>query len=148
MAYDDPHYLRTDITRLDYFAAHAPAEIPHWFAPEPDPYTGPAAPVIPSDASDEDRLMLESWMKDPCFDLPEQFEWFEKAWEEHREAVRRHNEFQVVDRYLAWRWAYAEMMLGMREVYVTPDDEPWPETLDGSPSSLPRRSPSRTRRRT
>jgi hypothetical protein len=145
MAYDDPHFLSTDITRLDYFAAHAPTEIPEWFQPDPEPYNGPPLPVIPESASEEDKKMLSDWLSDPCWDLEGEYAWFQEVAEAHSKATRDYKEFIKSDRYLQWRWTYAELMLVTRELYVDPQDEAAMKATGTLPAA--RRPVTQTRRR-
>lgn len=107
-------------TLLDYFAAHAPRDIPDWFMSEPDAFAGPDLPRIPANATDEGKGILNAWMLDSSFDLPEEYAWFEAATRAHLEAKEKHHQDYLVDRYAQWPWAYAETMLLTREVYLPP----------------------------
>jgi hypothetical protein len=106
------------ITRLDYFAARAPREIPDWFRPDPPAYDGPAFPDIPKDIPDDDRKTLESWVRDPCFDLDDQYAEFQDAAELHWTARKLYKEECEWDRYYQWPWTWAECMLIMRDTYM------------------------------
>jgi hypothetical protein len=105
------------ITPLDYFAAHAPKDIPIWFDFDEPEYTGPAHPAIPAGIPDDDRKMLESWLNDACFDLEDKYAWFQQEVEAYREAMRAHKERIVTERYFRWPWAYAKSMLLWRDIY-------------------------------
>lgn len=111
------------IDTIDYFAAHAPDEIPLWFKPEPlkRPLKPNPDPVIAG--------LAKSWLKDPCYDFPSIFdqesgeysteyrriaEAFEKAISDWNEENRRIDRLESERRYFQWRWYYAEQMLEHR----------------------------------
>jgi hypothetical protein len=110
--------MNDSITRLDYFAAHAPTAIPDWFKPEEPEYNGPAYPTLPAGIPEEDRKMIASWERDPCFDLDGEYAWFQQDVEAYRAAMRDHKERIAVERYLRWPWAYAKSMLLWCDVYT------------------------------
>jgi hypothetical protein len=103
-----------NITLLDYFAARAPKEIPAWYMENFFPYEGPARPVIPADASENDRTMLESWCKDGIFDLPPEWSWFADKMNAYNEGLREHQEDFEIYRYFEWPWYWANRMLMSR----------------------------------
>jgi hypothetical protein len=138
-------FLSTEITRMDYFAAHAPTEIPDWYEPEPEPYDGPPFPAIPDNASDEDKKMLAGWLNDPVFDLEGEYVWFQEAADAHWKACREHGALQRSHRYMSWRWVYAQMMCITRELFVDPDEEKAMNARSVTPA--PRRPVPPTRRR-
>lgn len=106
----------------DYFAAKAPAEIPHWFQTAyQDPTPEPVAPTLKADDADVQQL-CDDWRQDPYFDLydrrrvfhPHQVEFlrrYEGAWKAYwQERIAWQNQREI-DMYFAWRWYYADCML-------------------------------------
>lgn len=111
------------VSRLDYFAAHAPREIPDWFRPEEPAYNGPAYPATPAGIPDEDRKLIDSWEKDPCFDLDGEYAWFQTEVEAYRAAMRDHKERVAIERAFRWPWAWAKSMLLWGEIYTKEQPE-------------------------
>jgi len=97
-------------TRRDYFAAHAPAEIPSWFAHEQPKRDLPPMPDYRKlDPAHQDIAL--DWQRDGCFDLPEEIAWFGKEVEAHREAKADWDDANYAARFFQWRWYYADMMI-------------------------------------
>lgn len=98
----------------EYFAARAPAEIPEWFGGPP--VRNVARPYCPSEIASE----VAEWLRDPCYDLDGVFDdeprqQMAKAYQDatnqyDQEVVVAQGE-QVIARYYAWRWHYADQML-------------------------------------
>jgi hypothetical protein len=115
--------VSTDISRLDYFAAHAPAP-PAWFEPTMPP--SPTNPVIDADASDEAKRLAAGWRVDPCFDIDNAVnDWHDQhritgddcgAILAYAEQVERYgndratwNQLQRERKLAQWPWVYASM---------------------------------------
>jgi hypothetical protein len=111
------------ITLLDYFAAHAPHEIPYWFKPSTPEYDGPAFPKIPEGIPEEDRKMLESWINDDCFDLEGEYAWFQDAVKAYHQARKDYDHLCKTAAYYEWRWEYAQSMM-TRRVAIVNESEP------------------------
>lgn len=116
------------ISQRDFFAAHAPVEIPEWFKVKANP-----APTRPTAKEfTNDRLLaeyLDGWAKDPEFspldilnasefskredrrELGQKVVLFQTAVENYYHAKQQHTEHQKSARYFAWRWAYADGMI-------------------------------------
>jgi hypothetical protein len=94
-----------------YYAAHAPAEIPDWF--EFTPATPrPAMPDKFTELTDEQRNQLEGlgdWLEETQVDL-EVVE-FARRLQKAREETKAWHLAKESGRYIAWRWHYADMML-------------------------------------
>jgi hypothetical protein len=116
-----------NISLFDYFAAHAPAEIPEWFKPS----STKAMPERPAPAP-EIASAAEGWVKDPCFDFADAYKVreysdlfperhyplavaFELAMQVYWEECRRIAAENVELRFFEWRWAYAARMLAFKE---------------------------------
>jgi hypothetical protein len=108
----------------DYFAAHAPTEIPAWFVygddRPPIPHIldiGSALALQPglADLFDFEQENLRQWLYDGSWDLEPKLEAIghaaSKAIAESREARRAAEEQREADRYFAWRWHYADNMI-------------------------------------
>lgn len=103
-------------TLRDYFAAHAPSEIPSWFD-EYKEIKAPSKPTPPPHATPEQRRTAAFWIGDPCYDLEgdpilEQFQRDYAAWVKKVHEVSRLNKSA---RYIAWRWYFADQMLSARQ---------------------------------
>lgn len=103
------------LSTREYYAAHAPLEIPEWFD-----WHEPAAPIqadtTPLDI--EARSILNGWKnKINCGfvasieELPTELQSYGAAHLEYLEAIRAHSRECPAGRYFAWRWHYADMML-------------------------------------
>ncbi|QEL55464.1 hypothetical protein [Chromobacterium paludis] len=98
----------------DHFATHAPADIPAWFEWKPER----ERPSIPSKFeldSEELRQQLEGlgdWLneKDVHPDVVELASRMARA----RKAAEQWDKQRDIGRYIAWRWAYADMMVAAR----------------------------------
>jgi hypothetical protein len=106
-------FLRNGYIRLHLFAMFAPAEIPEWFTGIKPAYEGPAYPD--KDALTRDDLkIVNAWLGDPIFDLPEHLKWWESKFEAWQEAQSDYRKDCWIARYFQWRWWYAEQMLEHR----------------------------------
>lgn len=98
----------------DYFAAHAPAEVPEWFQHVP-----PARDYTPMpkwmDWPEEHHRALRAWLSDGCYDLPDELSAFQEQARQHREDKRFWDARNQAARFIQWRWRYAEMMLEARK---------------------------------
>jgi hypothetical protein len=97
----------------DYFAAHAPAEIPEWFRHTSPNQTFPPMPDY-LELDECHRKVALDWQRDPCFDLPEELSWYGKKVEAHRAGRSEWNDADHRARYAQWRYAYADTMLEAR----------------------------------
>lgn len=126
------------ITLYDYYAAHAPENIPGWFRHDPIPQ--PLRPDIQSLIRDpkEDALgfskdlvfAIDGWMHDPYYDLGDEYE-YSSIWEGARKIVPLNAVREMIEsikvfkddmvrwrkrdqerRYFQWRQYYANVMTG------------------------------------
>lgn len=113
--YDDTLTLR------EYHAAHAPA-VPDWFEVDPrrpapqmprcerwltsDPICG-----LNNPQADKECKLIESWMRDPCYDLPDHLRGFQQAFEVHHATLKAWRDENSITRIVAWRYAYADAMI-------------------------------------
>ena len=106
----------------DFFAAHAPTEIPDWFRPE-EIKEKPEMPI----PSPEIFKEAKSWAEHPTYDLEVVFKAcdltdgkraaaraFQEAMELYWDICREYDQINVEERYFWWRWYYAKMMLKYR----------------------------------
>lgn len=102
------------VTKLEYFAAHAPIA-PEWF--EPTGYEEHLKPKIPEAPTggwteDEQNEWWESGAYDP--DYPWQSQTVAKFAQQHHEATLRRRAWQREKNFATetqWRWEYARRML-------------------------------------
>ncbi|KWC56541.1 hypothetical protein [Burkholderia ubonensis] len=102
------------MTLRDFFAAKAPGEIPVWFKyvpVVPRPEVPVPREILPADQCKEFEGLGE-WLDEEDVS-PEVNEFHERYVLAHRAAEAWDAE-QVVARYFAWRWHYADMMLRAR----------------------------------
>ncbi|MDM1247076.1 hypothetical protein HX005_06725 [Acinetobacter sp. R933-2] len=102
-------------------AIQAPVEIPAWFDAENGcfefsyPEFSLEKPVEPRDLSAVEWKILQDWLADPSFDLPESLEKIGNQWVEYWDADRDHKAAKRVAyaqaRYFEWRKFYALNML-------------------------------------
>lgn len=122
--YDDTKNYEEGMSLRDYFAAHAPNEIPNWFHGERDP-----APDVPDvKVPDEFANEFSDWRRGPVFDLTDSMqlkygkeaadiaEVYESAWQDFWEKYDSWKHVAKLQRYFQWRWHYADMMISTREV--------------------------------
>ncbi len=112
----------------DWFATHAPTEIPNWFKHEP---ANPRARVLSCEeavrfAPDFSARTLdeinqaEDWLRDPFSDPIGRPELVRACWDAMRAIANSRNLFESgarqteAERYIAWRWHYADLMLQRR----------------------------------
>jgi hypothetical protein len=114
------------MTLRDWFATHAPTEIPKWFQwagqPVPDvPIAGLALQQVNGfdSLSYSQKQTLRAWVRDPAFaleddiaDIGDAAAEIRRQAELTRERILREND---AGRYYAWRWAYADAMLNARK---------------------------------
>jgi hypothetical protein len=103
------------MTLREYFAAHAP-EVPGTFLGRYLPYQGPAAPNT-RDLGERDRKIAENWLLDPCYELAghgEVLGKFQEQYDAHQEAKAQHENQSQIQRMIAWRWHYADLMIAAR----------------------------------
>lgn len=123
---DEPHQVIEGLTKREWYATHAPAVVPDWFADANDglpplphiPDTAAALAMVPGSnaLSDCDRNEVLAWMRDGVWDLPPHTAEFgraaqaelERARTEYRDEAARRRE---AARFIAWRWHYADMMV-------------------------------------
>lgn len=101
----------------EYFAAHAPDDIPEWFThikPEQDFPPMPDLSEISTDPKDPHRKLALDWQRDPCFDLWDQvpeLKWYADEVIAHREGRSAWEDANRRARYFQWRYAYADGMI-------------------------------------
>lgn len=101
------------ISRRDYFAAHAPAEIPDWFEPTGPLglWKNPEPPERPAGVSDREWYNLRTYAPEPDdADAPAVAAW-KAAWRATRAERERERQAAEMRRLARWRWAWADAML-------------------------------------
>lgn len=114
---------RGGMTLRDYFAAHAPVEIPQWFQITDFPPL-PAEPAVPEGLSERGAKLARDWRNDPIFELsnyaadnelPASDEpllaAYASAMEAWWDAKEEHGRDKEAARFFSWRWHYAAMMV-------------------------------------
>jgi hypothetical protein len=123
----------------DYFAAHAPSEIPEWFEHdyEAEEIDAPQWSTLPLHLQQAAR----DWINDPSFDLAEMLDAdeyetdeyskdygalsaFETHWREYRIKLSVRSATNKIARYVQWPWAYADLMLAERTNVPAPSEGP------------------------
>ena len=100
--------IRTEIFRC-YLAANAP-EVPDWFEHVPPEIDYPPMPDFRT-LDPTHQKEARQWQQDPCWDLPEELQWFGEKVSAHRAGRDRWNRANSLTRLVQWRWAYAGAML-------------------------------------
>lgn len=101
------------MTLRDYFATHAPLDIPSWFEHVPPAKDVPPMPDHTTLDAAHQQIAI-SWQKDPCFDLPEEIKWFGDKVKAHRDAKAAWSDANYAARTFQWRYAFADGMLAER----------------------------------
>lgn len=118
---------------LEFFAAHAPDNIPAWFKLADPPQVPPVLDIDQalaqthgySELSDADKETVHVWMRDPIFDLDEKLAPIGRAADGlrqmssaiHQEAANN----AKATLYFAWRWHYAMCMLNAKPQPIQPE---------------------------
>lgn len=110
------------VSKLDYFAAHAPARPWQHYQP-----TVPPAPVTPmfdpvgndgeAPTEDEARKLCD-WRIDACWDVDEAlpaYSYWCDSWRDYWIKLRAHKQLVEVEYDRQWPWFYAEAMLAESE---------------------------------
>ncbi len=101
-----------EIEKKDFFAAHAPNEIPMWF--KHDPFEKPKEPKIWSDYSDADPFKneMKEWHRDGSYDIEsEEIKFYQKDWEKYFEDMDKWQQEDNANRFYQWRVHFAERMI-------------------------------------
>lgn len=104
-----PDHIDDTQRRRDYFAAHAPTDIPAWFRTE-----HPPAPIFPkpADLSEKHRRQWEGlgeWLEPHEVD-PEVIV-FRDLYHEALKAKDAYDAACAAATFFAWRWHYADQMI-------------------------------------
>lgn len=94
----------------DYFAAHAPDQIPEWFTGPKSPIVIPPMPSTDS-LSEADAKTARGWLHGDIEDLPDHLLFYGEAVVARGVAIEQKKADENVRRYFAWRWYYAGMMI-------------------------------------
>ena len=96
-------------TMRDYFAANAP-EVPDWFKYTPGPQTPrPAMPVLQEQPEEVIKAVADRNKKSPAYEI------WAKLLSAHEEAVAAWHVEINAQRFFAWLWRYATLMMAYRE---------------------------------
>ena len=98
----------TGLSKREYFACHAPIEIPAWFT-----HTKTERPTEPKRLNIHDPFFREThdWHSDQCYDLPEELQWYQQAWEKYWGLMSEWNRLNTIEKYFQLRYFFADMLL-------------------------------------
>jgi|GEM_PF-2903239 len=102
----------------DYYAAHAPTEIPAWFEGNNPDFEGEGSPLSSKEyeaLSAEEKSLISAWLEDGVWDLPTHLEWFESQFKAHQQDKQEYLKDCKIGRYFQWRKYYAEQMMEVME---------------------------------
>lgn len=99
------------LSKRELGAFMAPDNIPEWFTA--DFTEKPKEPKSWLDLPDTDpfKQELKNWHQDPCYDLPEELEWYQQAWDNHRKETKEWRQQKEMNTYFKWRIYYSETLL-------------------------------------
>lgn len=111
---------QSGLTKREYAAMHAP-EMPNWFRRkfiEQFPVERPEylsneelVEMIGEEAAVEELANLSSWLRDPCYDLPDHMRWYQAKVEEWWRNQDEWNQFTAESRvFFLWRSYYADTL--------------------------------------
>lgn len=99
------------LSKREYFAGLAPETIPDWFeGTYPEKPTAPQAWTSLPD-SDPNKKALQAWHWDPIYDLPDELQWYQRAWSKFWSDERNWETENRKIRYFQWRVFYSEALL-------------------------------------
>lgn len=109
-----PYGSFDSVALLDYYAAHAPLEIPDWYYCENVP--GNPEPVSLHTLTDEERALVAAWVKDPCYDLTDinsspGLRKVEQDYKQYWDDLHAWKLRNTWHRIASWRFDYAEQMI-------------------------------------
>lgn len=110
------NYPEFGMTLRDWFATHAPAEIPFWFKHTPLPRPAPA-PGWDTLATDEHKETARNWLasEDREIDeLPDELRPWGESVLAASVAIADWQQANNVAAFIQWRWAYADAMIAQR----------------------------------
>lgn len=104
------------VSKLEYFAARAPHEVPEWFKPVMPDQAPKQTTIIPrrnnhTPLTPSEMRHLGSWMKDPIFDLEPEYSDFRDEVISFWDATKNWNKEKQVQTVIQWPWAWAKMVL-------------------------------------
>jgi hypothetical protein len=106
----EDHSFQEGMSKREYFAAMAPAEIPDWFVHSCSSKK-PNLPLVNELVDEEHRQEVIEWQRDPCYDLPEELRWFQEKVEKASKAIMEWEKENTTQRYFQWRCFYAEQLI-------------------------------------
>lgn len=102
------------LTKRELFANSAP-DVPEWFRHTAPPQNYPVAPSLSQIDNAEDAAIVEEWMEDACYDLPEHLMWFQDQyttyWVAYYKAELKWEYENKVSCFFQWRTYYAENLI-------------------------------------
>jgi hypothetical protein len=101
---------QTGISKLEFFACNAPADIPGWFKHTPPDIKVTERPDWRDIEPKADRDIVGAWIEDGQ-DLPDRLKWFSEQMEAHRNERGLFEHANNVAKYFQWRRYYAEQLL-------------------------------------
>lgn len=101
---------REGVTKLEFFACNAPADIPSWFVHTP-PERLVENPIWQTIANEDDRKHFINWLKDNEYDLPDHLKHYSETYNKHQEEGDEWRKKDWAARYFQWRRYYAEQLL-------------------------------------
>lgn len=100
----------TGLTKREYFAATA-GNAPDWFEHIKEERNFSEVPDYRNIDDKEHKNILESWLRDGCFDLPEELQWFADAYEKRQKEENEYRKRDTLSRYFQWKTFYADQLL-------------------------------------
>lgn len=101
--------VKLGLTIRQHYANSAPNEIPDWFVhvQSSDKPTMPGYDKEPELFQKE----IQDWLRDPCYDLPEELQWFQKRVEQYNDNYSAWILQEKKQRYFQWRLFYADNLI-------------------------------------
>jgi hypothetical protein len=98
------------ISKLEFIACNAPADIPGWFKHTPPAITVTPQPDWQTIEPKSDRDIIEVWFENGE-ELPKHLKWFSDQYEAHNRDYTAFHAANSVAKYFQWRRYYAEQLL-------------------------------------
>jgi len=98
------------ISKLEFIACNAPADIPGWFKHTPPNMEIAPQPLWYTVEPLSDQEFIKQWLDDGQ-ELPARLKWFSDQYESHSRDYTAFHDANNVAKYFQWRRYYAEQLL-------------------------------------
>jgi hypothetical protein len=98
------------LSKLEFLACNAPADIPGWFIHTPPDIDVTPRPLWYTIEPKADQDYVKAWLEDGQ-ELPDRLEWFGEQYKKHEKEDALFRAANLEAKYFQWRRYYAEQLL-------------------------------------